>query len=222
MISQFETSRAIFFDMDGTLVDSIPFHQEAWLRFLGNHGIHLRPEEFHAQNHGTIHEMIHRFFPNEQSKEKLIELGEEKEITFRRIYQPHLKEVAGLTPFLNQLRSRGISIHLSTMGDQANIDYTLNGLGIRHFFDTITGGHEVLKGKPDPEIFFKSMLKSGYGVGESLVFEDSGGGIRSAKAAGLKVIGIASTHSKKELLEMGCIAAFSDFQELMSGFGIHV
>lgn len=207
--------QAVFFDMDGTLVDSIPFHQEAWLTFLGNHGIHLRPEDFHAQNHGTIHEMIRRFFPHESSREKRMELGEEKEITFRNIYKPYLKEINGLTPFLERLKNAEISLHLSTMGDQNNIDFTLDGLGIRQFFDTITGGHEVLKGKPDPEIFLKSLEKSGVKPDKALVFEDSGGGIRSAKAAGLKVIGIASTHSKKELIEMGCETAFSNFKEIL-------
>jgi beta-phosphoglucomutase len=211
----FSSPQAIFFDMDGTLVDSIPFHQEAWLSFLSRHGIHLRPEDFHAQNHGTLPEMIQRFFPHVTSGEKRLELGEEKEITFRRIYGPELKEIEGLTPFLDFLSQSGKSIHLATMGDQNNIDFTLDGLEIRHFFDTITGGHEVLKGKPDPEIFLKTLQKSGVKAEHALVFEDSGGGIRSAKAAGLKVVGIATTHTKKELLELGCIAAFSDFVEVL-------
>ncbi|TDQ16414.1 HAD superfamily hydrolase (TIGR01509 family) [Algoriphagus boseongensis] len=209
---------AVVFDMDGTLIDSIPFHQEAWLRFLGNHGIHLLPEDFHAQNHGTLNEMIFRFFPHEKSREKRLELGEEKEVTFRTIYKSDLKEIEGLTEFLEFLKSKGKSIHLATMGDQNNIDFTLDGLGIRHFFDTITGGHEVLKGKPDPEIFLKSLGKSGQKPENALVFEDSGGGIRSTKAAGIRVFGIASSHTKRELLEMGCQEAFSDFKEVKAWF----
>jgi beta-phosphoglucomutase-like phosphatase (HAD superfamily) len=207
--------KAILFDMDGTLVDNIPFHQEAWLRFLGNHGIHLRPDDFHAQNHGTLPEMIRRFFPHVESREKQIELGEEKEATYRRIYRPYLKEVDGLTLFLKFLNFQKISCHLSTMGDQNNIDFTLKGLGISEHFETITGGHEVFKGKPDPEIFQKSLEKAGVKSEEALAFEDSGGGVRSAKAAGLKVIGIATTHTKKELIEMGCESAFSDFHEVL-------
>lgn len=209
---------AVVFDMDGTLIDSIPFHQEAWLRFLGNHGIHLLPEDFHAQNHGTLNEMIFRFFPHEKSREKRLELGEEKEVTFRTIYKSELKEIEGLTEFLNFLKSKGKSIHLATMGDQNNIDFTMDGLGILHFFDTITGGHEVLKGKPDPEIFLKSLEKSGIKPENALVFEDSGGGIRSAKAAGIRVFGIASSHTKRELLEMGCQETFSDFKEVKAWF----
>ena len=215
------TSRAIFFDMDGTLVDSIPFHQEAWLKFLSNHGIHLRPEDFPAQNHGNIHEMIGRFFPHVTSEEKRQELGEEKETTFRKIYQPYLAEIKGLTRFLEAVKRRNISIHLSTMGDQTNINFTIDGLGIRSFFDTMTGGHEVQKGKPDPEIFLKTLQKSGVKAEQAVVFEDSGGGIRSAKSAGLKVIGMATTHTKKELLEMGCAVAFSDFEEALTALESH-
>ena len=211
----FATIQDLFFDMDGTLIASIPFHQEAWLRFLGNHGIHLRPEDFHAQNHGTLKEMIHRFFPHEKSLEKRAELGEEKEITFRQIYAPHLTEILGLSPFLEFLNQKKIGIHLSTMGDQNNIDFSLDGLGIRPYFKTITGGHEVFRGKPDPEIFLKSMEKAGAKSEHSLVFEDSGGGIRSALSAGLPVVGIATSHSKKELLEMGCLAAFENFEEVL-------
>lgn len=207
--------RAVLFDMDGTLVDSIPFHQEAWLRFLGNHGIHLRPEDFHAQNHGAIHEMIGRFFPHIKSLEKRAELGEEKEITYRNIYRPYLEEVPGLSPFLRELQNQDISIHLATMGDQNNIDFTLDGLGIRNFFATTTGGHEVLKGKPNPEIFIKSLEKTGLKGNECLVVEDSGGGIRAALAAGLKVIGIATSHTRKELMEMGCKEGFADFTEIL-------
>ncbi len=208
--------RAVLFDMDGTLTDSIPYHQEAWLRFLGNHGIHLRPEDFHAQNHGTIHEMIAKFFPHEKSLQKRAELGEEKEIIYRTIYRSQLREVAGLTAFLKALQTSKISIHLATMGDQNNIDFTLDGLGIRYFFQTITGGHEVFKGKPNPEIFFKCLEKTGLKKEECLVFEDSGGGIRSALAAGLTVIGIATSHTRRELIEMGCTEAFADFTEIVS------
>jgi beta-phosphoglucomutase len=207
--------QAVIFDMDGTLVDNIPFHQESWMRFLGNQGIHLRPEDFHAQNHGTLPEMIRRFFPHVESREKRIELGEEKEATYRCIYAPYLEEIKGLSPFLEFLKSKNISCHLATMGDQNNIEFTLEGLRIGQYFKTRTGGHEVLNGKPDPEIFLKSLEKGGVNPDRALVFEDSGGGIRSAKAAGLKVMGIATTHSKKELREMGCLAAFSDFNEVM-------
>ncbi|MDF2157308.1 HAD family phosphatase [Algoriphagus sp. CAU 1675] len=210
--------KALIFDMDGTLVDNIPYHLEAWLHFLSDHGIHLLPEEFHAQNHGTIDEMIARFFPHVMSEEKIIELGTEKEDIYRRIYKPHLKEVKGLSGFLETMKSKKLSLHLATMGDEVNINFTLEGLGILELFDSITGGHEVKHGKPHPEIFEKALKKSHVRPEECLVFEDSGGGIRAAKAAGLTVVGITTSHTKQELMEMGCDEVISDFDEAQKLF----
>ena len=75
--------KGIIFDMDGTLVDNIPFHKKAWLTLLGNNGIHMDPETFLGQNNGTIDEMIRKFFGNDLPAEKLKQLGQEKESLYR-------------------------------------------------------------------------------------------------------------------------------------------
>ncbi|WP_113923825.1 HAD family hydrolase [Cognataquiflexum aquatile] len=209
--------KAIIFDMDGTLVDNIPYHRDAWLAFLKKQGIHLNESEFHAQNHGTIDEMIRRFFPQIQDNQLLYELGQEKESTYRERYRPHIREVHGLTPFLQSLQSNGIQALLATMGDPPNIDFTLDSLGIRSYFSFTTGGHEVTKGKPDPEIFLLSMQKAGLKPEECLVIEDSQGGILAAKRAGLHVIGISTSQSPDELLSYGCDQVIVDFEELGRG-----
>jgi beta-phosphoglucomutase len=206
--------KAIIFDMDGTLVDNIPFHRDAWLAFLKKHGIHLHASQFHAQNHGTIDEMMQRFFPQIQDPYQLYELGQEKERTYREIYRPHIQEVHGLTSFLQTIQSKGIQALLATMGDQPNIDFTLDSLGIRSYFSFTTGGHEVIKGKPDPEIFLLSMQKAGLRPEECLVIEDSQGGILAAKRAGIQVVGISTSESKETLVSLGCDGAVADFEEL--------
>ncbi|MCF1750369.1 HAD family hydrolase [Mariniradius sediminis] len=210
--------KAILFDMDGTLVDSIPFHQEAWLRFLESHGIHLGPDEFHAQNHGTIDEMIRRFFPAVQDSTALYALGQEKERTYREIYKPHIHEVAGLTPFLERIHTLGIQAHLATMGDRPNIDFVLDGLGIRSFFSSITGAEEVSKGKPNPEVFLRSIEKAKVHASDCWVLEDSKGGILAGAAAGCLVIGITTSHSPEELISYGAERTVVDFLELMEEF----
>jgi HAD superfamily hydrolase (TIGR01509 family) len=206
--------KAIIFDMDGTLVDNIPFHRDAWLAFLKKHGIHLNASQFHAQNHGTIDEMMQRFFPQIQDPYQLYELGQEKERTYREIYLPHIQEVNGLTTFLQAIKAKGIKAQLATMGDQPNIDFTLDSLGIRSYFSFTTGGHEVIKGKPDPEIFLLSMQKAGLKPEECLVIEDSQGGILAAKRAGIRVVGISTSESKETLVSLGCDGVVADFEEL--------
>ncbi len=200
--------------MDGTLVNNIPYHEKSWISFFNLNGINISPESFSAQNHGTIDEMITRFFGNELSDEKLKDLGQNKEQTYRDLYKNDLIEIAGLTAFLKDLKQKNIKIGLATMGDLPNIDFILDGLDIRNYFDKITGGHEVSKGKPDPEIFLKSVEKLKIKPEECLVFEDSLGGIQSALNASLKVVGVTTSHAEKELLDFGCIKAIDDFENV--------
>lgn len=210
--------KAVIFDMDGTLVDSIPYHKKAWLKFLRNHEIHLDAESFYAENHGTIEEMMFRFFGSGLTESQLFQFSEEKERIYRELYRPQIKEVGGLANFLGSIFLQKVRIGLATMGDQNNIDFTLDSLGVRHFFHSTTGGHEVKKGKPDPEIYELALRKVGMKASECLAFEDSIGGIRSAISAGINVFGITTTHSSEELLDYGCVRAIDSFRELLPGF----
>jgi len=100
------------------------------------------------------------------------------------------------------------------MGDQNNIAMTLRGLGIEYYFHSTTGGHEVVKGKPDLEIFLKAAQKTGVDPIDCLAFEDTKSGITSAKTAGMNVIGVSTQFSSNELRQLGCIEAISSFDEL--------
>lgn len=203
--------KAVIFDMDGTLVDNIPFHKESWMIFLKKHNINLNPDDFHAQNHGNISAMIRRFFGNDIDGRKAAELGEEKEEIYRELYKNSMEEIKGLTSFLKNLRESKIKISLATMGDINNINFILDGLKIREFFHSISGGDDIVNGKPDPEIFNLAVEKLGFRKDECIIFEDSPGGILSAKNAGVDTAGITTSHSEDELKENGCIFTFKDY-----------
>ncbi|MGL5914364.1 MAG: HAD family hydrolase [Bacteroidales bacterium] len=206
--------KGVIFDMDGTLVDNIAFHKEAWLNFLHKYGINIDANSFITQNHGTISEMIVRFFGDKLSPEEIYQLGQEKEQSYRSLYQKHIKEIDGLSRFLQKLKVNNIKIGLATMCDTPNIDFTLNGLNIMPYFDAMTGGHEVKNGKPNPEIFLLALQKLGLKSEDCIAFEDSIGGVKSALSAGLKVVGMTSTHTNQELLEAGCFRTINSFREL--------
>jgi len=207
-------AKAIIFDMDGTLVDNIPYHEESWIVFLKEYGIIIEPENFSAQNHGTLDEMIIRFFGNDISKERIHELGLAKERAYQDLYRKNLKGIDGLTLFLKKLKQNHIKTGLATMGIPASIDFILDGLNIKGYFDEITGGIEVIKGKPDPDIFLKTVEKLKVDVKDTIAVEDSMGGVKAAKDAGLKVVGITTTHSEAELMDNGCTFIIHDYTEV--------
>ena len=108
----------------------------------------------------------------------------------------------------------GINASLATMGDTPNIDFVLDELSIREFFHSVTGGHEIIRGKPDAEIFNLALKKMNLNSADCIVIEDSAGGILSARQAGIKVIGITTSHSEDELKAKGCFHVISDFHDL--------
>ena len=203
----------VIFDMDGTLVDNIKFHTKAWLRFLRKYNIELSAEEFQAQNHGTIDEMILHFFGKETGAKKRYELGQEKEYTYRALYKDHIKAVNGLIPFLEFLRSQSMKIGLATMGDAPNIEFILKKLGLETYFHSIIGGHQINKGKPSPEIFLKSLEALDSKKETTIIIEDSKSGVLAARNAGIKVIGISTSYSSNELKELGCELVIDDYTD---------
>jgi HAD superfamily hydrolase (TIGR01509 family) len=205
------TNTGIIFDMDGTIVNNIPFHKDAWLLFLKSNNIPIDEKDFNVPNHGTIDEMIIRFFGTDLPAEKIKELGEEKERIYRNLYQSQIREISGLSECLNRLRHNNIYIGLATMGDMPNIDFIIDNLDIRKYFHTVIGGHEVSKGKPDPEIFLTAMKKLRVDNKNCIAVEDSIGGVRAALGAGLKVVGITTTFTKEELLDNGCFQTVDNY-----------
>lgn len=193
---------AFIFDMDGTLVDNILHHEIAWQRFLKNNGLDLSMAEIQEKAYGTQHEALRRFW-GELTENQLIEFTYEKENLYRELYRPHLVARPGLPEFLEKTRAAGIPIALGTAGDLANVNFILDGLGIRHFFEFIVSAEDVAFGKPHPEVFLKCATGLGKLPENCLVFEDSPSGVEAARRAGMAAVAVSTDgfFPKKESFE---------------------
>lgn len=192
--------KAILFDMDGVIIDNLPYHVDAWLLFCERKGIPLTRELFYKELNGmNSKDTFEYFYQREMLPEELYLLEEEKETIYRGFYKDFLRPAEGLMAFLDLLKSKQISCALATSAGQGNIDFIVDGLGIRDYFQVIVGGGEVKKGKPDPEIYMKSADKLGINYADCWVIEDSLQGIKSGQSAGMQVVGITTSHSPKEL-----------------------
>lgn len=194
--------QALIFDMDGTMVDNMMIHHLGWQKTLKRYGLDLTLEEVIATCHGKNLEIIERLFPGKYSIEERERISFEKESGYREIFLTQLKLVPGLQQVLETARNAGIPMGIGTAAPKANVDFVLDNLQIRHFFQAIVDADDIDKGKPDPGVFFKVADLMGIPYENCLVFEDSPTGARTALNAGMKAIILTTTHQAQEFSEI--------------------
>lgn len=144
--------------------------------------------------------------------EEFLALEEEKEGLFRKIYEPHVDPIAGFVSFFNDLNANGVKLGVATSAPRANLELILSKVPIRDLFGSILASEDVIKHKPDPEVYLKSAENLGFSPEQCLVFEDSFSGVSAALNAGMKVVGVLTSHTKEELPP--CNFYISDYTEL--------
>ncbi|MFZ6010293.1 MAG: HAD family hydrolase [Bacteroidota bacterium] len=203
---------AFIFDMDGVIVDSNPFHKIALKQFCKQHGFDLSEEQLREKIYGRTNKdwIANVFGKIEPSLVK--QYGEEKEALFREIYKNEIRPIDGLVDFLRRLDEQQIPRAIATSAPKANVDFTLKATRMARFFPLILDESFVTRGKPDPEIYLKTVAALGLKPDQCIVLEDSLSGVRAGKAAGCKVVGITTTHTREELHETDLI--IDNFNEL--------
>lgn len=185
---------ALILDMDGTMCDSMPFHDAAWVRFLANNGVALDVERFLAETAGLRNaEIIERFLGDRLAPGQAADFGRRKEALFRTLYRPHVEPVAGLHRTLAWARTQGIALAVATSADRDNVAFTLDALGLADGFDVVVGAEDVARGKPHPDGYRLASERLGVAADRCLVIEDSTVGIAAATRAGMRVAVIQTT-----------------------------
>ena len=203
--------KGIIFDMDGTIVDSLPYHHEAWKIFFNENKVENFSEKLNQYKGGGTLDLMRTVYGNQYSKKELKKMSEDKEMIFRKIYKGEIKQILGFKKFLDELKSKDIMVGLASNAIRKNVSMIINELGIYDHFDSVICGDEVTKGKPNPEMFNETIDRFNINKSECLIFEDSLEGVLAAKNSGIKVIGITSSSSNKVLTDAGCAMAISDY-----------
>lgn len=190
----------LIFDMDGVVVNNHQWHYQAWVEFGRRHGIVITHQEFSKHFGSTNQQVMHSLFGNTITKNEILQFSDEKEQIYREIYLPHIKAVDGLPDFLERVYQRGFTVALATSAPFENVRFTLEATGLEKYFSVITDSSKVVHGKPHPEVYLITAATLGVQPSDCVVFEDSVPGIQSAISAGMKVIGVATTHKPEELV----------------------
>jgi len=191
---------AAIFDMDGVLIDSNPYHLQKWVDLLTEHKVAFSPEELPKQIFGIRNDTAFRFFfGNQLTKAQRRQLSEELEERFRKVFRPHAKPLPGLSALIAECHQAGVPMAVASSAMSKNVEFIVDALGFRRYFAYLVTGDEVTHPKPDPEIYLKAAQHLGLEPARCVAFEDSFVGVESAKRAGMKCVGIASTFPVDEL-----------------------
>ncbi|GAB3494578.1 beta-phosphoglucomutase family hydrolase [Spirosoma knui] len=209
------SSWGALFDMDGVLIDNVDFHVNAWLQFAHHYNRPLTKDQYleHINGHVSADAMAY-VFERPIADGELIVLTEEKEAIYRELYRPHLQPAPGLLTFLEALKTQGVKLAVGTSAPMSNVQFTLDGLQLRPYFDTVVDASMVQRGKPDPEIYLKAAERLGLEPVQCVVFEDAFAGIEAGLRAGMNVVALATTHTREELADSGASLIIDNFEGL--------
>lgn len=211
--------QAIIFDMDGTMVDNMMIHHQAWQEILIENGVHLSIEEVKARIHGVNVELLQREFGDQFTLDQRISISAEKERRYRAIFKDQMALLPGLELLLDELIRAEIPLAIGTAAPPENVNFVLDNLSIRDYFTAVFHSDDVKRGKPDPEIFQLAADALQVPLEDCLIFEDSVTGAEAARNAGSKAIIVTTTHDESEFRSFDHILHFiSDYREVTLDF----
>ena len=211
-----KNKKAVIFDLDGTLVDSMWMWKAIDIEYLGKFGISLPPTLQKDIEGMSFSETAVYFKETFQIKDSLEEI---KADWNQMAYEKYTKEVSlkkGAKEFLQFCKEKGIKLGIATSNSRELVDATLEALNIKEYFDCVMTACEVAKGKPAPDIYLAVADKVKISPVECLVFEDIEMGILAGKNAGMEVCAIEDEFSmdQKELKKKLADYYIKDYFEL--------
>jgi beta-phosphoglucomutase-like phosphatase (HAD superfamily) len=207
---------ALIFDMDGTMIDSMPYHTQSWLEFCRRRGISIDVADLLARTTGrTGTECMGELFGRPMTAAEALPLVHEKEVIYRELFAPVFKEVAGFKIFAAKARTMGLKIGVGTAGDKHNIAFAMRHLKMHPLPDAMVGGDQGFPGKPEPAIFLEVARAMNTMAANAIVFEDAPFGIEAARRGGMRAVALCTSHSAAELAGPHVIAAVRNYNELL-------
>jgi beta-phosphoglucomutase len=211
-----KNKKAYLFDLNGTMIDDMQYHIKAWYRILNELGANISLERMRDECYGKNNELLDRIFPGRFTEEEKNRMSLEKERQYQQEFKPHLALLPGLQSFLEEAYQSGIKMAIGSAAIMFNIDFVLDGLNIRHYFDSIVSADDVTESKPHPETYLKCAAQLNISPADCMVFEDAPKGVEAALNAGMESVVITLMHEKEDFLQYTNVDCFiKDYRELI-------
>jgi beta-phosphoglucomutase len=209
--------KAIIFDMDGVLIDSVQLGLQARKQLLTRYNVDLdtvpdpQGEAHRAASLKSLLASVKNHYGIHIDHDEFARISRKH---MRKDLQKHITSAdPGLVAFLEELKQHRVICAIVSSGLREGLDIKLKVLGIRQYFSVIVTGSDVKEHKPRPEPYFYAMKKLGLPPKDCIIFEDSLTGIQAGQAAGCRVIGFAQYNPPKDPLP-GVVATIKNWNEI--------
>lgn len=190
--------KAFLFDLNGTMIDDMQYHIKAWHRILNELGANISLEKMKEECYGKNDELLERMFPGRFTGAEKQHMSLEKEKQYQLQYKPHLALLRGLHHFLKEAKAYEVKMAIGSAAIMFNIDFVLDNLALRSYFDVIVSADEVKVSKPDPETYLSCSERLDVAAADCIVFEDAPKGVEAALRAGMKAVVLTTLHEPYE------------------------
>lgn len=185
----------VIWDLDGTLIDSMAHHWESWRQTMQAIGFSFTYEQFVA-DFGKRNDVILRgYFGPDLPEPEIAKIALQKEEVYRALVRTKGVELLpGAWHWLQKIKALNWKQALGTSAPRGNIEAIFAALKLNGFFDAATSSEDVARGKPHPDVFLAAAEKISISPEKCFVIEDAPAGIEAGKRAGMKTIGVLTTH----------------------------
>jgi len=216
-IISLDRTSALIFDLDGTMVDNMRYHQLAWQELLHELGYDWSIQEIRDRVWGKNEEIFERLFPGRFTPAEIQAHSLKKELRYIDIYRPHIQLIDGLEVLLQNAKKAKLALAIATAAPRVCVEFVMHTLELAHYVELVVQADEVTHSKPHPETFLTAAARLGVSTDRCIIFEDAPVGVRAAHAAEISSYVVLSTHPEEEFTEFSSVLGFmKDFR------GVHL
>lgn len=209
----------IILDLDGTIVDNMAVHAEAFTIFVKRHGLPPVTLADRARLDGRRNRDIFPDLFGRPLEEGFLQACiQEKESLYRELSHGRLRPLPGLVPLLDALDAAVVPTAIATSAPADNVAHTLQELGLEERLTRIVRSDQVARGKPFPDVFLAAAEVIGIAPGQCLAFEDAPAGLQAARAAGMTCVAVTTSFPAEALAALDATPdlAVRDFDEFLA------
>jgi len=205
-------ARAVIFDMDGVLIDSGAHHRDAWRLLLGDIGVTPPPDYWRLTIGRPAEDAVPLLLGRRVDRTEAAALAQRKRDLYTQLAVRGTRAIPGVSAFVETLARQKVPRAVATSAGRREAESLLTEIGVRRCFDVVVTAEDVRWGKPNPEVYLKAAAGLAIASKACLVFEDSLVGVHAARNCGMRVIGLTTSHTGRELLGAGAERAIADFE----------